>query len=56
MTCILLAVAAFALKNIGGEVYRTARAWYYEQLNDTVIFDGSRIAEELLPAATADEA
>ena len=56
VTCILLAVAAFALKNIGGEVYRTARAWYYEQLNDTVIFDGSRIAEELLPAATADEA
>ena len=56
VTCILLAVAAFALKNIGGEFYRTARAWYYEQLNDTVIFDGSRIAEELLPAATADEA
>lgn len=54
--CILLAVAAFALKNIGGEVYETARAWYTAALHDTLIFDGSGGLEKLLPAATADEA
>lgn len=54
--CILLAAAAFALKNIGGEVYEAARAWYETHLNDTLMFDGSGGLEALLPAATADEA
>ena len=53
--CILFAVAAFALKSIGGEVYEKAHAWYTEQLNATVLFDGSRSFEGLF-AATADEA
>ena len=53
--CILLAVAAFALKGMGGEVYEKAHAWYTEQLNATVLFDGSRGFESLF-AATADEA
>jgi len=53
--CILLAAAAFVLKSIDGEVYEKAHAWYTEQLNATVLFDGSHGFEGLL-AATADEA
>ena len=54
--CLLLALAAFALKSIGGEVYEAARAWYIEQLNDTAMFDGSRdFGLPFLNGATADE-
>lgn len=56
VVCILLAVAAFALKNIGGEVYETVHAWYTAHLNETLIFDGSGGLENLLTAATDDEA
>ncbi len=55
--CVLLAVAAFALKGIGGEVYEAVRDWYYTQLNDTAIFDSDReIVPQLIDnSATADE-
>lgn len=57
VTCILLALAAFALKGIGGEVYAVTREWYYANLNDTAIFDGSRGFDlQNLLNATADEA
>ncbi len=56
VVCMVVAVAAFALKNIGGEVYDTARAWYAEKLNETLLFDGSAGLENLLPASTDDEA
>ncbi len=55
--CVLIGIAAFTLKNIGGEVYELAKEWYFEQLNSTAVFDGSRGLD--LPfdgAATADEA
>ena len=56
VVCILLALTAFALKSIGGEVYEAARAWYIEQLNDTAVFDGSRdFGLPFLNGATADE-
>ena len=56
IACILLALAAFALKSIGGKVYESARAWYVEQLNDTAIFDGSRGSGlPFLNGATVDE-
>lgn len=53
--CVLLAAAALILKGIGGEVYEKTHAWYTEQLNATVLFDGSRGVEGLF-SATADEA
>lgn len=55
VACVLLAAAAFALKGIGGEVYEKVHAWYTEQLNATVLFDGSHGFEGLF-SATADEA
>ena len=54
--CILLGVAAFALKSIGGEVFEAVRGWYVEQLSDTAIFDGTRGLEALEGAASPDEA
>ena len=54
--CVLLAVAAFALKNIGGEVYQTSREWDLSALNSTVLFEDRQGLEELFGAATADEA
>ena len=54
--CLLLALAAFALKSIGGEYYEAVRSWYSEQLNDTAVFDGSRgFGLPFLNGATADE-
>lgn len=54
--CLLLAVAAFALKSIGGVAYETARAWYVTHLNDTALIGGGSGLEALWSAATADEA
>ena len=57
LCCLLLAAAAFVLKSVGGEWYDTARVWYFEQLNDTAVFDGSRDfdLQRLRGTATADE-
>ena len=57
LCCLLLAAAAFVLKSVGGEWYDTARVWYFEQLNDTAVFDGSRDfdLQRLSGTATADE-
>ena len=57
LCCLLLAAAAFVLKSVGGEWYDTAREWYFEQLNDTAVFDGSRDVDlqRLSGTATADE-
>lgn len=54
--CVLLAVAAFALKNIGGEVYQSAREWYLSALNSTVLVEDRQGLAGLFGAATADEA
>lgn len=55
--CLLLALAAFVVKGIGGEVYQTVREWYYTQLNSTVIFDKNDRFDlsTLFGKATADE-
>ena len=55
--CILIAIAAFVLKSIGGEVYRDARNWYISNLNNTAIFDGREHFDLgiLTEKATADE-
>lgn len=56
--CIIAALAAFALKSIGGELYETAREWYYTNLNSSAIFDESQNFDfnSLFGAATQDEA
>lgn len=37
--CILLAIAAYAVKNIGGELYEEVRAFYYDNINNSIIID-----------------
>lgn len=38
--CVLLGLAAFGLKCVGGDTYNSARGWYLTQLNDTAVFGG----------------
>lgn len=37
--CILLAIAAYAVKNIGGDLYEEVRAFYYNNINNSIIID-----------------
>lgn len=55
--CVIIALAAFVLKSIGGEIYEMSRDWYYTQLNNSAIFDGKNSFEidSLFGRATADE-
>lgn len=39
IACLVIALFAFLLKFFGGEVYQTAREWYYTELNRSVISD-----------------
>lgn len=56
--CLIIALAAFVLKSIGGYAYETVKDWYYSQLNSTVIFDGESgfDFDAVFGAATTDEA
>lgn len=55
--CLLIALAAFVMKSIGGELYQTAHEWYVSNLNNTAIFDGREDYNLgiLTEKATADE-
>lgn len=55
--CAMTALAAFALKSFGGELYSQAREWYYTQLNSSAIFDGDFRFDlsSLTGKSTADE-
>ena len=53
--CVLLGLAAFGLKSVGGEAYETAKAWYESELNDTAVFDRVRGFDAEKLTATADE-
>lgn len=55
--CIIIALAAFIIKGIGGDVYSAASEWYYTQLNDSAIFENSDNFnfKEILGTATNDE-
>ena len=57
IVCIIIALAAFILKGIGGNVYAAARDWYYANLNDSVIFEKSDDIglNNILNVATQDE-
>ncbi len=37
--CILLAIAAYALKSVGGEVYEELRTFYNDNINNSVIIE-----------------
>ena len=37
--CLLVALAAFVVKGIGGNMYTTIRELYYSNLNNSAIFD-----------------
>lgn len=37
--CILLAIAAYVIKSIGGELYRNVRDFYYTNLNNSIIIE-----------------
>ena len=54
--CLMLALAAFVLKGMGGELYDAVRQWYTDNLNRTAVFDG-KLPPSLshLFTATADE-
>lgn len=37
--CIIIAVAAYVIKNIGGDLYKNVREYYYTNLNNSIIID-----------------
>lgn len=39
VVCILIALAAFVIKSIGGELYSNIREMYYSNLNNSLIID-----------------
>lgn len=55
--CILIALAALVLKNIGGDIYAFTHDWYYSNLNNSAIFDGNSDFDinSLFGRATPDE-
>ena len=57
VVCVLIALAAFVLKSVSGDIYQTARNWYITSLNNTAIFDGREHFDlgMLTEKATADE-
>lgn len=54
--CVLLGLAAFVFKGVGGDAYDAAHAWYKAALNDTAIFDRLRSFDAADLIGTADEA
>ncbi len=40
--CIIVAAAAFVIKNMGGEIYEKTREFYYDSLNDSIVVDFER--------------
>lgn len=57
IVCLIIALAAFIIKGIGGDLYAAARDWYYTNLNNSVIFDGNNDFDlnSLFGTATKDE-
>lgn len=58
IACVLVGIAAFVLKSVGGDTYNAVRQWYYSQLNNTAVYDGCKQIDLdlLLGRATPDEA
>lgn len=58
IACLIIALAAFVIKSIGGELYEVTHSWYSYQLNNTAIFDNESGFDPhvFLVGATPDEA
>ena len=54
--CLLIALAAFVLKSIGGDAYAAVKEWYTANLNQTAVFDGKGGFDLAKLFATPDEA
>lgn len=56
--CLLLALAAFVIKTVGGDFYTAARQWYYGELNKSIIAENTPDdynLSEIFGTATDDE-
>lgn len=56
--CLLLALAAFVIKTVGGDFYTAARQWYYGELNKSIIAENNPDdynLSEIFGTATDDE-
>ena len=56
--CLLLALAAFVIKTVGGDFYTAARQWYYGELNKSIIAENTPDdynLSEIFVTATDDE-
>ena len=45
--CIIIALSAFVVKGLGGEIYSFCREWYYSNLNNSVIFDTNTATSDI---------
>jgi hypothetical protein len=43
IVCIIILCIGVFLKTIGGNVYETARLWYLEKINDSIIIEDKNI-------------
>ena len=55
--CIIIAISAFILKSVGGELYEKTRTWYYTQINNSAIFDNKNALDltKFSYSSTSDE-
>lgn len=55
--CIIIAISAFILKSVGGELYEKTRTWYYTQINNSAIFDNKNVLDltKFSDSSTSDE-
>ena len=56
--CLLIALAAFIIKTIGGDFYANTRQWYYGELNKSIIakdIPDDYNLSEIFGTATDDE-
>lgn len=54
--CLAIALVAFVLKSIGGDVHAVTHDWYYSNLNDSAIFEDNNFdLSRMLGLSTKDE-
>ncbi len=56
--CLIIALAAFIIKGIGGDFYNQIRSFYYSNLNSSAVFDGDKTFDfnSVFGTASDDEA
>lgn len=57
IACLVIALAAFIIKNIGGELYTQTHKWYTANLNASAIFDSNNSLDlsNIFSQSTPDE-